>query len=62
MNKRELLNALLDAEKRITPFAKCWSEESTMEEAITLDDLALADAWLDQNKELIAEAKKIVNG
>lgn len=38
---------LSDAEKRIEPFAKCWREETTMEEAITLDDLALGATWIE---------------
>jgi len=54
-----LTEALTDAKLRLAPFAKCWKEETTMEEAITLDDLALASAWLDQYAELLAQVKHV---
>ncbi len=41
-------HALDEARKAIEPFAKAWKENLTIEEAVTLDDLYEAAAWLEK--------------
>jgi len=44
----QLREAVLQADKRLTPFSECWKkDDAELERDITLDDLALADAWRD---------------